>query len=95
MDDALSRLSEALPAWMNPTVQRGTVISEMLVNMRLLPPGDPGGEMELTILPAPNPLGPTTLSETDKVLRLTGSVDEFVELARQLDALFTPTESVV
>ena len=93
MDDALRRLAEALPAWMNPTVQRGTVISEMLVNLRLLPPGDPGGEMELVIVPTPNPLGPPTLGETDKVLHLAGSVDEFVELARKLDALFPPTES--
>lgn len=88
MSDDLARIAAAMPAWMNAVVQRGIVISELLINLRVLP----SGEVELTITPPPNPLGPTTLSDSDTVLQLAGSVDEFVDIARQLDALFTPTE---
>ena len=93
MDDALRRLAEALPAWMSPTVERhrdgAVIISEMLVNLRLFPTG----EVELTVGPMGNPLGPTSFRTNDRALQATGSVDEFVELARKIDALFTPTES--
>ena len=80
MDDVLDRLVEAVPAWLNPVVQRGVVISELLVNLRRLP----SGEVELTV-------GHPLPRDSDKVLRLTGSVDEFVQLAHRLDALFSVT----
>ena len=86
MNDALDRLVVAMPSWMNPTAENhgghALVIAELLVNLRILP----SGEAELTV-------GHPLPRDSDTVLRLTGSVDEFVELARKLDALFTPTAS--
>ena len=81
MADKLRQLADALPAWLNATTQHGVIIAEVCVNLRLLP----SGEVELTVGPAGPPM------PSDRLLQATGSVDEFVQLARQLDAVFAPT----